>query len=143
MHIDSVWANVKTTDLLIFVTKGYTRLKPTDGSFPKFWPLGDTISTKTRIFGLFPFGGVRNLYFETISDNKRIIQTKEWDKRAKVWDHKITLVNSTNNSTLYTDEIVIYGGAMTSFITSFAKRFYKHRQKRWQIVAKENLNFAE
>ena len=60
-----------------------------------------------------------------------------------MWDHKITLEKSTNNKTLYTDEIVIYGGAMTGFITSFAKRFYKHRQKRLQIVAKEILIFGK
>ena len=41
----------------------------------------------------------------------------------------------------YEDSITIYGGMMTGFITSFAKRFYKHRQKRWQIVAQENLKF--
>jgi hypothetical protein len=41
----------------------------------------------------------------------------------------------------YEDSIIIYGGMMTGFITAFAKRFYKHRQKRWQIVAQENLKF--
>lgn len=141
MHIDSVWANVKTTDLLIFVTKGYTKFKPVDGAFPKFWPLGDTVSTRTRIFGFLPFGGVRHLYIEAISDADRTIQTREWDRRAKVWDHRITLVESAGNTTLYTDEVIIYGGAMTGFITSFAKQFYKHRQARWRIVARENLNF--
>lgn len=143
MHIDRVWANVKTSDLFVFVTKRYATFKPTEGTFPKYWPLKDTLSTKTRIFGFLPFGGVRHLYVETISDNDHIIQTREWDRRAKVWDHKVTLVNAQNNKTLYTDEIIIYGGKMTGLITSFAKRFYKHRQKRWQIVAKDNLNFAE
>lgn len=141
MHIDSVWNNVKTSDLLIYVTKGYTKLKPKDGAFPKFWTEGDTVFTKSRIFGFLPFGGTRSLYFETISDSERIIQTREWDKKAKVWDHKISLEQTDENTTLYTDEIVIYGGKMTGLITSFAKRFYKHRQKRWQNVATENLQF--
>ena len=116
MQIDSVWNNVKTSELLMYVTKGYVKLKPENDAFPKLWQEGDTVSAKT---------------------------TREWDKGAKVWDHKITLEKSTNNKTLYTDEIVIYGGAMTGFITSFAKRFYKHRQKRWQIVAKEKLIFGK
>jgi hypothetical protein len=143
MQIDSVWNNVKTSELLMYVTKGYVKLKPENDAFPKLWQEGDTVSAKTRVFGLLPFGGVRHLYFEKISDNEHVIQTREWDKGAKVWDHKITLEKSTNNKTLYTDEIVIYGGAMTGFITSFAKRFYKHRQKRWQIVAKEKLIFGK
>ena len=34
-------------------------------------------------------------------------------------------------------------GMITGFITSFAKKFYKHRQKRWQIVASNNLKFGQ
>jgi hypothetical protein len=42
----------------------------------------------------------------------------------------------------YEDSITIYGGILTGFITSFAKEFYKHRQKRWQIVAANKLEFG-
>jgi hypothetical protein len=48
-----------------------------------------------------------------------------------------------NGRIYYEDAITIYGGIMTGFITSFAKKFYKHRQKRWQIVASNNLTFGE
>ena len=29
------------------------------------------------------------------------------------------------------------------FIIYFAKKFYKHRQKRWQIVAENNIKFSD
>ena len=45
-----------------------------------------------------------------------------------------------NGKIYYEDSITIYGGVMTGFITTFAKRFYIYKQKRWQIVAKEKLN---
>ncbi len=143
MHIDSVWNNVKTSDLLLFVTKGFAKMKPTGGAFPKYWIANDTASTRTKVFGFIPFGGMRHLYFETISDEEYVIQTREWDKGAKVWDHKIQLVPTEQNATIYTDEIVIYGGQLTSIITAFAKRFYQYRQNRWQIVAKDKLIFGE
>ena len=143
MSIDSAWNNVKTSDLLIFVTKGFAKMKPTGGAFPKHWVANDTASTRTRVFGFIPFGGMRHLYFETISDEEYVIQTREWDKGAKVWDHKIQLVPTEQNATIYTDEIVIYGGQLTSIITAFAKRFYQYRQNRWQIVAKDKLIFGE
>ncbi len=142
MSIDYVWGNVKTSDLLIYVTKGFTKLKPEGGAFPKLWSEGDTVYTRSKVFGFLPFGGIRSLFFETISDSERIIQTREWDKQIRVWDHKITLEPTSSNTTIYTDEIVIYAGGMTGFITAFAKQFYKHRQKRWQQVAKENLRFG-
>jgi len=43
----------------------------------------------------------------------------------------------------YEDSITIYGGMMTGFIIYFAKKFYKHRQKRWQIVAENNIKFID
>lgn len=43
----------------------------------------------------------------------------------------------------YEDSIVIYGEPLTGVITSFAKMFYKHRQKRCQIVDKKGLKFRE
>jgi hypothetical protein len=46
-----------------------------------------------------------------------------------------------NGKIHYEDSIAIYGGRMTGLITAFAKQFYKHRQKRWQLVARENLLF--
>lgn len=72
-----------------------------------------------------------------------MISSKEWNKRTKVWNHDVIMKDLGNGIIYYEDSITIYGGIMTGFITSFAKRFYMHRQKRWQIVAKEKLNFAE
>lgn len=62
---------------------------------------------------------------------------------AKVWNHDVIMKELDNGLIHYEDSITIYGGVMTGLITSFAKRFYIHRQKRWQIVAKEELNFRE
>jgi hypothetical protein len=68
---------------------------------------------------------------------------REWDKEAKVWNHHIVMKDLGNGNIYYEDAIIIYGGWKTGVITSFAKRFYKHRQKRWQIVAKENHIFGQ
>jgi hypothetical protein len=48
-----------------------------------------------------------------------------------------------NGSIYYEDTITIYGGMMTGLITAFAKKFYIHRQKRWQILARKKLTFAD
>lgn len=141
MHIDSAWANVKTPALLQFVAKGMLRFKAVDGELPKQWQLGETYGVKMRVFGFIPFGGTHYLYIEQVNDSLYHIATKEWDKSAKVWNHHIVLKNLGNGKTYYEDAITIYGGAMTGPITAFAKRFYIHRQKRWQIVARENLVF--
>ena len=143
MYLDSAWANVKTPALLQFVAKGMIRFKAVESEFPKQWEVGQTYGVKMRVFGFIPFGGTHYLFIEKIDDNNNTISTKEWDRGAKVWNHEVTMKDLGNGIIYYEDSIIIYGGVMTGFITSFAKRFYIHRQKRWQKVAKEKLNFAE
>ena len=134
IDIDTAWSNVQTSALLKFVAYGKVRFKPTGRYFPDIWKEGDTVSTKMLVYGFVPFGGLHSLYFEKIDTVNKILQTREWDNSAKVWNHKISLKKLTDKTIIYEDEIVIYGGILTGFITSWAKSFYKHRQKRWQLV---------
>jgi len=96
-----------------------------------------------RVFGFIPFGGVHYLSIKKIDNENYKISTNEWDKGAKVWNHEVMMRELGNGSIYYEDAITIYGGIMTGFITSFAKKFYKHRQKRWQIVASNKLKFGQ
>lgn len=141
--IDTAWQNVKTPALLQFVAKGMIKFKSVGSPFPKQWEVGKTYGAKMRVFGVIPFGGTHYLSIEKIDDVDFKISTKEWDKGAKVWNHDVMMRDLGNGSIYYEDAITIYGGMMTGFITSFAKRFYKHRQKRWQIVAKNKLVFGD
>lgn len=91
------------------------------------------------VYGFVPFGGLHSLYFEKIDDENKILQTKEWHNSAKVWNHKISLIKLSDKSIMYEDEIIIYGGILTTFIVWWAKSFYRHRQKRWQLVDKRSI----
>lgn len=142
MRIDTAWNNVKSPALLKFVAKGMMKFKSVGGPLPKQWEVGKTYGIKTRVFGLIPFGGIHYLFIEKIDDNNFALSTKEWDSGAKVWNHTITMRDLDNGKIYYEDSITIYGGILTGFITSFAKKFYKHRQKRWQIVAENKLDFG-
>jgi hypothetical protein len=134
--IDTAWTKVQTSALLNFVADRKVKFKPTGGQFPEIWKEGDTVSTNMLVYGFVPFGGLHSLYFEKIDEVNKILQTREWDNSAKVWSHKISLKKLSDTTIIYEDEIVIYGGMLTGFITSWAKSFYKHRQKRWQLVAR-------
>lgn len=143
ISIDTAWKNVKTPALLEFVAKGMIKFKSVDGPFPTQWEVGKTYGAKMRVFGFIPFGGIHYLSIERINDADFEISTKEWDKGSKVWNHDVMMRDLGNGSIHYEDSITIYGGALTGFITSFAKEFYKHRQKRWQIVAENKLVFGQ
>jgi hypothetical protein len=141
MGIDAAWDNVKTPALLEFVAKGMIKFKSVKGDFPKQWQVGQTYGFKTLVFGIIPFGGIHYLYLDKIDNSNYMLSTKEWDNGAKVWNHDITMRELGDSKIYYEDSITIYGGILTGIITSFAKKFYKHRQKRWQLVASKNLKF--
>jgi hypothetical protein len=142
MGIDAAWENVKTPALLEFVAKGMIKFKSINGDFPKQWDVGQTYGFKTYVFGIIPFGGIHYLFVEKIDDDNYLLSTKEWDSGVKVWNHQITMRDLGDGKIYYEDSITIYAGLLTGFIASFAKKFYKHRQKRWQIVAVNKLEFC-
>lgn len=135
ININIAWMKVKTSKLLEFVAYGKVKFKPTGGNFPAIWKEGETVTTHMAVYGFVPFGGLHSLYFEKIDEINKVLQTRERDSFAKVWDHKISLKKITTDKVMYEDEIIIYAGILTGFVTLWAKSFYKHRQKRWQLLA--------
>jgi hypothetical protein len=113
-----------------------------DGEWPAVWAVGPTYRLKMRIFGFLPFGGIHHLYVDRMEESTYEIATREWDRAAKVWNHTIKLQALSPTRIHYTDEIIIYGGILTGLVTAFAKYFYQHRQRRWQLVAKQGLDFT-
>ncbi|MCK0161665.1 hypothetical protein [Allomuricauda sp. F6463D] len=139
INIEIAWKKVTTSALLEFVAKGKIKFIPTAGKFPEKWKQGMTVTTKMIAYGFIPFGGLHTLYFSKIDEEIKVMETKEKDIFAKVWNHKISMKSTGENSIYYKDEIIIYGGVLTGFISWWAKSFYKHRQKRWQLLAKNKL----
>ena len=138
MNINVAWKKVQTSMLLEFVTKGKITFKPVDGKFPEIWKQGHNVKTRMYLYGVIPFGGIHTLIFEKIDHRNRVIFSKEWDASVKVWNHKISMINNGDSSIHYEDEIIIYGGLLTRIVSLWASSFYKHRQKRWQLVAQDN-----
>jgi len=138
MDINTAWEKVQTSALLEYVIKGKLKFKPEGGSFPKRWEQGSTVKAGMKFYEFIPLGGVHTLVVEKIDSKNKVIQSKEWDDFAKVWNHKISLRKLGESSIHYEDEIIIYGGLLTGIISSWAKSFYKHRQRRWQLVARES-----
>jgi hypothetical protein len=135
LGIDIVWHKVKTSAVLVFVARGMITFQPSGGKFPDVWQESTTVTTRMRLYGIIPMGGLHSLRFEKVDNENNVLQTRESDASAKVWDHRISLKANGTDSTFYQDEIIIYGGALTGLITFWAKLFYIHRQKRWQLIA--------
>lgn len=139
LNIKTAWAFVKTSKLLNFITKGKVTFKPLNGMFPIEWEQGSSVKTKMLLYGFLPFGGTHTLFFEKIDEANKILYTKESDSIAKIWNHKITMQKIDDNNIYYKDEVIIYAGILTRFVVLWSKLFYKHRQKRWQLVSLKDM----
>jgi hypothetical protein len=130
------WETVKTSALLQEVARPlvYLHGTATEG-FPSQWEEGEVVMCKLRLFGFLPFP-THAMTMERIDDQRREIQSREHDALIRKWDHLIRVEETADGQTRYTDEIDIDAGWLTFPVWLFAQWFYRHRQKRWQRVAR-------
>ncbi|MBZ0246287.1 MAG: hypothetical protein K8H85_10095 [Cyclobacteriaceae bacterium] len=143
IDIETAWEKVNKSALLELVSKGKIKFIPTEGKFPEIWELGMTVTTKMIAYGFIPFGGLHTIHFTKIDKEHKTLETEENDTFAKVWNHRISMKSLGDNTIAYEDEIIIYGGILTGFISWWAKSFYKHRQKRWKLLADNKIKLKD
>lgn len=130
------WTAVKTSDLLRFVAFPLFRFKAVETpALPAEWEEGQTVKLRSYMFGIIPFGGVRDLYFDRVDDHEFTIQTREKDAVIRKWDHLIQIRAHGEKSAIYSDCVEIDAGLLTWPVYLFAQLFYWHRQMRWRSVA--------
>ena len=134
MPLADAWERVQMPALLQFVARGMIRFLPLD-SLPQRWKAGQTYRVRMRLFGFLPFGGVHHLHVESVDAGSATIQTREWNAMIPVWQHRIRL-RAVEGGVHYEDRILIYAGLLSLPVTLFASFFYRHRQRRWQLVAR-------
>ena len=133
---DRAWAEVQTSDLLREVARPLIFFRPARGEkLPKRWLAGTTVRCISYLLGLIPLG-LRTLLFERIDPQLREIHTRERDALVRRWDHCIRVQPLDAAHCRYSDEIEIDAGPLTSVVSVFATWFYRHRQRRWQAVAR-------
>ncbi|MGE0631455.1 MAG: hypothetical protein AB7O96_03545 [Pseudobdellovibrionaceae bacterium] len=133
----NVWDLVERSSTLIEVAWPLARIVPVDGKFPERWIEGTTSQCRSFLFGFFPVG-TRRIFFERIDGSSMQLQSRESDPLVKRWDHLISVKPLDESSCVYTDEIEIDAGVITSIVWLWANWFYRHRQARWQKMLKKN-----
>lgn len=66
----------------------------------------------------------------------REIDTEEYNDTVIIWNHYIKMEEISQQVTRYTDTVDLYAGYFTSIAAWWTLKFYKHRQRKWQIIAK-------
>lgn len=122
-----VFSRLQRLETLQYVAAPYASFTPVDGQESAAWQTGSTSSYRFRLFGFIPFG-THVIHIERFDPD--VIQSREHNEHVRIWDHRITLRDS-NDQTEYTDEVEIKAGWKTPFIWLWAQAFYAHRQRKW------------
>ena len=133
---DRAWAAVQTTALFMEVIRPLAAVVPLTGAvLPQRWLALTTVRCRLYLFGLIPLG-IRSLRFDRIDQEAREIHTRESDPVFRRWDHIIRVKPIGLRQCRYSDEIEIDAGPLTALLAGLVRRFYQHRQRRWQTVAR-------
>jgi len=133
---DVAWREVQTSRLLSDVCFPIVMFGRVDGQgLPDQWPAGESIHCRSYLFGMIPLGK-RRIQFERIDHEAREIQSRESDSLVARWDHLIRIAPLGPGQCVYRDEVDIEAGRRTGIVAWFARKFYSHRQRRWQDVAR-------
>src|SRR5690625_5227284 len=134
---DQVWALVKRSNTLVYVTRGLLGFGGAE-EFPRQWRQGMQIQTRLLFFGVRP-GWRHRLTFKEICDTKREQFTEEGGGLVPVWNHLIKVEEHDAGCSRYTDDVEIGAGWLTPLMWLYAHVFYRYRQWRWRsLLRREN-----
>jgi ligand-binding SRPBCC domain-containing protein len=141
---ERVWEALQRPGLLEYVAAPLVEFEPVDPpSFPERWAR-EEYRVRMALFGVLPLGE------QTIRISKPRVDDAEGEqfyrlrddgsgRLASTWDHLISVRETPDGKTVYTDEVEVEAGLLTPLVWLFAAVFYRHRQRRWRKLVEEGL----
>lgn len=107
-----------------------------------FWQEGFKYELIIRPFGLINIWGKHHINVLSINQAQKTIITRERNSVCKIWEHTLTFKKVNNSETVYTDEVILYAGGLTTILAKFLAYSYKKRHQNWnkllnQIAVRE------
>ena len=132
---DAVWAAVKTPSAFRRVTRGLLTM-PAIRTRNDSWQSGETVVGWVFLFGFIPFSR-HHLCIASINEKTRTLSSQEKGGLIRKWNHDIVVTPVNESQCEYLDRIEISAGLLTPLIVVYAHWFYRMRQRRWRVLAKE------
>jgi hypothetical protein len=142
----AVWEELQRPALLEYVASPLVVFDPVDPrSFPEQWG-ADEYEVAMRLFGVVPLGR-QTIRVSTVratdTEGEQFYQLRDdgSGRLVPVWDHRISVRETADGKTVYTDEIEVEAGVLTPLVWLFATLFYCHRQRRWQKLVEADFEY--
>ncbi|MGK7952605.1 MAG: hypothetical protein AB4368_28410 [Xenococcaceae cyanobacterium] len=142
---ERAWQEVQTTRLLEYVTRPLLIFEPIEPQvWPKIWKEGKYL-VKMKFLGIMPFAKQWiDISILDTSAEKQVYQIRDNGHGDLVnkWDHLIIIEETPTGKTKYIDRLEIDAGILTLLVWLYANIFYRHRQKRWQKLVKNDFDYS-
>jgi hypothetical protein len=137
---EKVWLQLKSPDVLRHVAAPMLRFRPVDPpDFPALWGEGDYL-VSMWFLGVLPLGRQEiRTRFLVAEGWPRLLQDDGRGLVVRRWDHRIEIEPDGDAATRYVDEVDIEAGLLTLPVWLFAHIFYRHRQRRWRALARQDF----
>lgn len=136
--LDQAIATARTTRLLRFVAHPLIEFTPIGSrTWPDFWTVG-THWVSLRILGFLPVGQQAIVISYPESPDGFVMRDNGHSALVKQWDHTIS-ITTVAGRTRYLDVVIVDAGLLTLPVWLFAQVFYRHRQRRWRLLARRGF----
>ena len=131
-----LWRRIIEPRSLQFVASPLLTFTPIEaGALEREWQVDRDYPLRLYFMKLIPLGR-HTIRLVKIDRSTNTILSEERGSLARVWNHRIHFRQVAPGKLAYEDEIEIRAGVLTPLIWSFARLFYRHRQRRWRVLLK-------
>lgn len=135
---DEAVRQVKKTKLLLHIAAPIIHFVPQHPpTLSQYWQPGHYVFSM-YLFGILPLGRQNIVISNPQTEGCFTILDDGHSRLVKKWRHRIT-ITPQQQSCLYCDTVEIDAGILTPIIGSFARVFFRHRQKRWRQLAETHF----
>lgn len=133
-NIENIWNKIQDINTLREICRPKASFISCDNS-PMIWREGKSFVFKLFLHDFIPVGKhtINVIKMDKVS---REIDTEEYNKTVIIWNHYIKMEEVNPNVTRYTDTVDLFAGSLTSIAAWWTMKFYMHRQRKWQKIAK-------
>lgn len=138
---ERAWQAVQMTRLLDFIAAPLVRFEPVQPTrLPERWN-EEKYLVRMKIVGRIPFGNHWIVISFPLAEGCYQIRDNGYGDQIDKWDHWITLEDTPDGKTRYTDQVDIEAGLLTPVVWIFSQIFYRHRQRRWRKLVHRDFQY--
>lgn len=131
----NIWRKIQDIDTLREICKPKASFISNDNT-SLTWREGASFCFNMFLHGFIPVGK-HTINVIKMNEESGEIVTNEHNEKVSIWNHSIKMEEIAPNITRYTDIVDLYAGGLNTIVAWWTLRFYKHRQKKWQKIAKD------